>query len=331
MEDVGGSVRAEAAEHGFALDADQEAALEVLAGLATGGAGGAYLWGPPGRGKTWLVDAVLRVAPTDDVLRLHAVELYARLHAATGQEQAVSTSGAWSRALRRVLSGVRLLVVDDLQLTDSDDAWIAEAVLGQVPAVVVTSNTAVDHLHDSPLHGAHAEGLRRVLRERAVDLPFRGPVDHRTAGPAADRPAFSSGAFLSPGSGLRLADLGLVPPTAADRTVLTVGGRPLPALQAGDDVVWLGFDALCRQPTGVGDHLELASRFRTWVVAGVPVLQDVPADPLARLLSVVDVAHDADVRLVLVARQPRAGTVPDDVDLPGWPRLVSRLRLLREA
>lgn len=325
MAGVDEAVRAEAATHGFALEPDQEAALPVLARLATGGEGGAYLWGPPGRGKSWLVDAVLRAAPADGVLRLHAVELYARLHAATGQEQRRDPSGSWARAVAAVLDGVRLLVVDDLQLVDGDDASIAHHVLEQVPAAVVTSNSEVDALHDG-----QPAGLRRLLRARLVDLPFTGPVDHRSESSAADRPRFSRGAFLSPGGSLRLSDLGLLPPTAADRVVLTVGGRPLPALRVEDDVVWLGFDALCRRPTGVGDHLELARLFRTWVVAGVPDLRGCPPDPLARLLSVVDVAHDADVRLVLVARQPRAATVPDDVDLPGWPRLVSRLRLLQE-
>lgn len=48
----------------------------------------------------------------------------------------------------------------------------------------------------------------------------------------------------------------------------------------------------------------------------------------ARFLTAVDVAHDQDVRLVLVARQGFSETTgPPDL-LPDSPRLLSRLSLL---
>lgn len=327
-------VRADAAAHGFALDPAQEAALPVLAGLATGAGGGAYLWGAPGRGKTWLVDAVLRAAAPRGLLRAHFHDLYAALHAATGRRYArQQVTGAWEAAVAQVLDGVQLLVLDELHLSDSDDVWIAERVLRRVldggGALVVTSNHAVDALHQHPLWAAHADGLRALLHARAVPLPFDGAVDHRADGPAADRPAFSSGALLAPGGALRLADLGLTAPSAPDRVVLVVGGRELPALAAGPAALWLRFGDLCDRPTSAADAAELAGRWRTWVLAGVPVLAGCSPDVRARFLTVVDVAHDRDVRLVLVARQGLEETAgPPDL-LPDWPRLLSRLALLR--
>ena len=65
--------------------------------------------------------------------------------------------------MAQVLEGVRLLVLDELHLSDSDDVWIAERVLWRVldrgGALVVTSH-AVGGLHRHPLWAAHADGLR---------------------------------------------------------------------------------------------------------------------------------------------------------------------------
>ena len=77
------------------------------------------------------------------------------------------------------------------------------------------------------------------------------------------------------------------------------------------------------------DGAELARRFRTLVLPGAPVLAGCPPDVRARFLVAVDAAHDLDVRLVLVARQGLTETAgPGDL-LPDWPRLLSRLSLLR--
>ncbi len=193
----------------------------------------------------------------------------------------------------------------------------------------VTSNHAVDGLHRHPLSAHHADGLRALLHERLEGIAFDGGRDHREdPGAGTDRPRYRSGAFLCPGTSLSLDGLGLARPGPADRVVLQVGGRPLPVVSAGHGVVWLPFRSLCEGPTSAADCLELAGRYPTWVLTGVPPLSGCLPDVRARLLAAVDVAHDRDVRLVVVARQGLAETVgPDDL-LPDWPRLVSRLRLL---
>ncbi|MCW2778948.1 MAG: putative ATPase, partial [Frankiales bacterium] len=281
-------VRADAAEHGFALDPAQETALPLLVRGVRGGRRGVYLHGPPGRGKTWLVDAVLRAVQPDGVLRVHAHDLSARLQAATGRSYASgATAGSWSRAVGEVLAGVRLLVLDELALHDSDDVWMAERVLGDVPSFVITSNHAVADLHRDPRHAHHADRLRELLATRADVVACDGGVDHRAGAAAADRPRFSSGGFLGPGERLDL----VRPPASGP---LVVGGRELPVLGASEDAVWVGFRDLCERPTSAADYAELAAR-PTWVVVGVPVLTACHPDVQARFLALVDVAHDRDV------------------------------------
>lgn len=359
--DVTQSVREFAAAQGFDLDPAQEAALPAVSRAVTGGHG-AYLWGPPGRGKTWLADAALatvlpgedrRTSPDADtrtstststgtsaarvgspgsgltkaphVLRTHLAELQARLHAATAD------GAGWDVAVARVLGGVGLLVLDELDVHDSDDAWMAERLLRAVQrgggSLLVTSNVPPEGLHDSPEQHHHAAGLIALLEQATEVLPLDGGIDHRgDAAAGQDRPGWTSGAFVHPVDDAALRRRGLVHPTASDRAVLTVGGRPLAAAVTGDGVLWLSFRTVCAGPTAAADHLELADRFRTWVLAGVPMLDGCTADARARFVTLVDVACDRDVRLVLLARAPLQETVGG---LPPGSRTASRLSLLR--
>ena len=89
----------------------------------------------------------------------------------------------------------------------------------------------------------------------------------------------------------------------------------------------MGFRALCDRPTAASDSAELAVRSGTWVLVGVPHLAGCVPDVLARSRLVVDVAHDRDVRLVLLTHQDVRETLagPLAVDLA---RALSRLALL---
>lgn len=270
-------------------------------------------------------------------MRVHAYDLAARLQAGTGRH--LAGGGAFSRAVDDEVRGVRLLVLDELHVHDSDDGWLLEALLRRLHAaggsLVATSNTPVDGLHRAPLTAHHADGLRALLATTTTSFAFDGPRDHRGPGAPGDRPRFTSGAFLPPGSGPALAGLGLSRPGPQDRREVVAGGRGLPVLGAVDGVVRAGFTALCERPVAPGDLAELAEGFPAWVVAGVPPLAGCVPDARARFVALVDVAHDRDVRLVLVARQGFAATV-EGVDAGegpgttrGWERTASRLCLLQ--
>jgi len=68
------AVRTSASQQGFRLNSAQERSLILLSERVTQGPGdgGVYLWGPAGRGKTWLVDAVLDAAQAADLENVRA-------------------------------------------------------------------------------------------------------------------------------------------------------------------------------------------------------------------------------------------------------------------
>lgn len=154
-----------------------------------------------------------------------------------------------------------------------------------------------------------------------------GPVDHRSLGHGGARPGWSSGAWIVPGSPAQLTALGLAAPSPADRRQLRVGGHPLWAMAAIEDVVHLHFTELCEAPTSTGDLLELTDRYRTLVLAGVPALSGVSEDARRRFANLVDVCWDRDIRLVVTAAAPAHTAL--DAAVTDHDRMASRLSLLQ--
>ncbi len=98
------AVEAAAAREGFALDPDQSALLDRLARLGDELAGarrrpvrGLYVWGPAGRGKSWLAGAFFAAVaaglPAGAAKRVHVYDLFRALHAAIHAQRVSALAG----------------------------------------------------------------------------------------------------------------------------------------------------------------------------------------------------------------------------------------------
>jgi cell division protein ZapE len=322
------------------LDAEQEPAADALARLGAQRSDrscwrwprratqGVYLHGPVGRGKTWLVDALLAQLPAEGVLRMHAFEAARRLHREVARR--AGTPNATEAAMQTLLDGVRLVFLDELHAHDPGDAMLlsrlVRAMRQRRTVLVATSNYSPQGLLPDPRYHHLVLPLVAVLEQQCDVIQVAGPVDHRRLGHGGGRPGWSSGGWATPGSASQLAALGLPMPEVGDRVRLHVGGHPLWAMAADSQRVHLDFAELCQGRTAVGDMLELADRYATVVIAGVPRMSAVDPDARRRFADLIDVLWDRDVRLVVLA----GGTPADvlDSDITDGARTASRLSLL---
>lgn len=340
--DVVAAVERRAAAGGFALDGAQQAALPVLGRLLGGGrpraaqVAGAYLWGDVGRGKTWLVDAAVAGLPRDHVLRVHLHELFRRLHVALGRHR--GRPGGMTAAVGDLLAGRRVVVLDELHLHDVGNAMLLGPVLRELVrsrvVLLATSNYAPEQLLADPLHHHLVEPVVALVRAHLHVLEVDGGTDHRTARPTVVQAApgqgggFTAGAWLVGDGVAYLAAHGLELP-AGTAAQLPLGSRSVPALGSDGDTVWFGFDALCGGLLSAADYLELAGRFTTWVLDGVPPLGRAPEAARQRFVSLVDVLCDRDRRLVLVGAPGPEELFAGEGQPPDAARTASRLALLR--
>ncbi|MFD4654451.1 cell division protein ZapE [Kitasatospora sp. NPDC058444] len=331
-----------AQQHGFTLSPAQHAAVERLGRLAGELARPGwrlrrpprhlYLWGPVGRGKSWLVDTFLDGLATPHKRRLHFHDFFGRLHEGVAHHDAAAHPGAAvDHAVDELLDGCRILVFDEFHAHDAGDAMLVarlfHTLLDRRITLVTTSNYPPAGLMPDPLYHHLFEPTIALIEERMDVLDVSGPVDfRREPRPQGLGPRFATGALLRPG---QEAAAGLTPPGPGEAAPVTAHHRGLTARAVRSDLVWFGFDELCEGRTAPPDYLALAERFRTLVLADVPALVDATGDARQRFANLVDVCCDRDVRLVLIGADPMAGLTPGSPIQRDLDRTASRLALLR--
>jgi cell division protein ZapE len=89
--------------------------------------------------------------------------------------------------------------------------------------------------------------------------------------------------------------------TAAQDPVLNIEHREIHAIAKAGSIVWFDFATICGGPRSQNDYLELANRFHTVIVSGVPQMGPRQASEARRFTWLVDVFYDHKVKLILSA------------------------------
>jgi cell division protein ZapE len=321
-DDVAQWIRHHAEEHGFALDAAQTAALprferlyEDLVGLERLDAPlirllarkrvvrGLYLWGGVGRGKSFLMDSFFNCAPTARKRRIHFHRFMQQVHrglaALQGQAEPLAALA------RDTARETRLLCLDEFHITDITDAMLMrrllEGLFEQGVVLVTTSNFAPDALYEHGLQrGQFLPAIELIKRHLDVVNVDNG-TDYRL------RELEKAGVYHTEADAdarLEQAFIGVARHESAEGDALEIEGRPVRVRRHARGVAWFDFAELCDGPRGKPDYIELARRYHTVLMSGVPRFGPPDADRLRRFVWLVDEFYDRRVKLILAAAAP---------------------------
>lgn len=232
---------------------------------------GVYLWGPVGRGKTWLMDqfhASLGVPARRQHFHHFMRWVHRRLFQLTGTADPLP-------ALARELAGeVRVLCFDELFVSDIGDAMLLgpllQALFQQEVTVVATSNQPPQQLYADGFNRQRflpaIAAVERHMQVVAVD----GGTDHRLHPGAlrqrywiaqADRPSALGTVFAQLSSGLPISN-----------APVDIGQRHVGALRHSPAALWCRYADLCQQPLSAFDFIALCDRFPAILLGEVPCL-----------------------------------------------------------
>jgi cell division protein ZapE len=278
---------------------------------------GIYLWGPVGRGKTFLCDLLLAALPsrrpreddrgakTGGQRRVHFHRFMQDVHAALR-----SLEGR-ADPLEEVASGIalasRVLVLDEFIVGDIGDAMILgnllRALFARGVVLVTTSNTAPADLYKDGLQRERFLPAIALIERHCAIVPLASPHDWRLRA-LRRAPMY----YTPPGADAERAMRAIFQRVAHGRArpdvLLDVEDRPVPARLEADGAVWFDFDALCEGPRGVADYIELARAYHTILVSNVPQFTPSTEAAARRFIELVDEVYDRGVNLVLSAAAP---------------------------
>ncbi|WP_275553584.1 cell division protein ZapE [Mixta sp. Marseille-Q2659] len=284
---------------------------------------GLYIWGEPGRGKSFIADAFFHWAPLAKKKRVHFHAFFRELH------QLIARGGSVNQAILTAIGDCQLLCFDEFHLHDIGDAMLIKPLLELLfqrgVLLIATSNHPPEDLLANPLYHQRFVSSIALIRQQMEVIALAGEKDYRTLSHEEHGP-FSTGGLLLNGDQALRQRLGL-PQSAPAPLALQVGYRTLQTLSPAQDFLHFSFSALCEAPTAVMDYLQLCDRYPQWLIEEVPELARVSPAVQQRFINVIDVLYDRQCRLFLTAHSPLP-RLTRGVELEDIQRTFSRLSLL---
>ena len=338
-------LRDAAREHGFALDAAQEGVAAVFERLDVElraaernrsglmrwlrhptAVKGVYLWGPVGRGKSFLMDAFFRLVRIERKRRIHfhrfMQEVHRRLRSLQGQPDPLRV------VARDTARQVRLLCLDELHVGDIGDAMLMRGLLEGLfdlgTVLLTTSNQHPDELYLHGLQRAQFVPAIALLKQHLEVIELEGDSDYRL------RTLEKAGVYHFPlgeaaEAAQKAAFLGVAGEPGESDVELEIDGRSILARHTGPGTAWFGFAELCDEPRGTADYIELARRYHTVLISGVPKFRASMTESLRRFTWLVDEFYDRRVKLILSADAPVEALYQGVDSRPDIARTRSRL------
>ncbi|WP_061237729.1 cell division protein ZapE [Ectopseudomonas composti] len=264
---------------GFVVDAAQRRSVEALQQCFEAvhrgeRPPGVYLWGPVGRGKTWLMDSfynALRVPARRQHFHHFMQWVHQRQFQLTGNADPL-------RLLAEELGReVRVLCFDELFVTDIGDAML----LGRLLSLVVEQNVVLVATSNQPPDQLYADGYNRerflpaiaALEAHMQVVAVDGEQDHRLH-PGAEvqrywvqQPQALGELFAHLSEGLPVS-----------RETFELNHRRVATLGHSPAALWCRFSDVCEQPLAAPEFIELCERFPAILLEQVPRLGGAPRE-----------------------------------------------------
>ena len=292
---------------------------------------GVYMVGGVGRGKSFLMDCFFRSVPLTRKTRLHFHEFMREVHREL--QELKGTADPLDELGRRIARRFRLICFDEFHVSDVTDAMILHRLLVALFAnrvsIVTTSNFAPDDLYPNGLHRDRILPAIELLKEKLQVINVDAGIDYRRL--TLQTVATYHHPLGAQAESAMLAAFEQVAEARDEDPVLRIEHRELRALRRAGGVVWFDFRTLCGGPRSQNDYLELASRFHTVLLSGVPQMPPRLASEARRFTLLIDVLYDRRVKLIVSAEVPADQLYTEGPLAHEFPRMVSRLQEMQSA
>ncbi|PID36439.1 MAG: cell division protein ZapE [Rhodobacterales bacterium] len=265
---------------------------------------GLYLWGGVGRGKSMLMDLFVGNLAIEGKRRVHFHAFMQEVHAGMHAARQNGNQDALAPVADKMIKGLRLLALDEMQITDITDAMIVGRLFQMLfdagVVIVTTSNRVPDDLYKDGLNRQLFLPFIALIKEQLVVHELVSPTDYRQ-----NRLAGAQVYFCPDDAAARSAmDVmwrDLIGQAVPEPMVITVKGREITLREAAAGAARTSFFDLCAALLGPADYLAIAGSVRVLFLEGIPALSRQNFNEAKRFVTLIDALYEANVRLIATA------------------------------
>ena len=262
---------------------------------------GVYLWGGVGRGKSFLIDSLYSVVPVVRKTRVHFHEFMRDVHRQLDELKGVADP--LDEVAKQIARKYRLICFDEFHVSDIADAMILYNLLSALFAngvsFIMTSNYQPELLYPEGLHRDRMLPTIALLNKELDVLNVDTGVDYRKRA-LEQVDSYYTPLNAASDAALRAA-YAKIAETADEDPRVRIESREIRALRRAGSIIWFDFATLCGGPRSQNDYLEIASRFHTVVLSGIPAMSAGMSSEARRFTWLIDVFYDHKVKLLMSA------------------------------
>lgn len=265
---------------------------------------GAYLYGPVGVGKTYLVDLFYQYVPIKLKARFHfhqfMQQVDAQLRLLQGQKDPLRQIAA------NLAKTTKLLCFDEFLVDDVGDAMILaelfRALFNAGIVLVASSNTAPDDLYLNGLQRERFLPVIDLIKTHCQVLKLCEFCDYRLGRAPLEQ------AYVYPlnqeADHILTKEFASIARNVQENGEISIQNRSIPYVKCAEQSIWFNFDDICNSPRSQLDYLEIADRFNTVFVSNIPILTSNHTLQVVLLINFIDVMYDRGIQLVVSAEVP---------------------------
>ena len=257
--------------------------------------GNLYLYGPVGRGKTMLLEAINDCYFSNSG-KFHFVEFMQLVHKKLSDFS--GNSDPLLMVVKSLSKDYKIIFLDEFQIEDIADAMIIgtliESLTNKGTRLMITSNSHPDDLYKNGLQRAKFIKTINFINDNFFIHHLIGAEDYRLReiahfdSSANDRNSDKSVRdFLQRTFNSEIINI----------TEFTVSNRAFDCLGCSDKILWLSFDDFFSSPCASKDFIEIVKTFEWVFINNFHSCTDDHLDKLRRFISFIDIAYQEKQKL----------------------------------
>ena len=259
--------------------------------------GNIYLWGPVGRGKTILLQAIQDCYFSNSV-QFHFIEFMQLVHNKLANFS--GTSDPLVKVVKHLSNEHKIIFIDEFQIEDIADAMIIGNIIESLSnlgtRLLISSNSDPDNLYKDGLQRAKFLQTINFINKSFFIHELSGSEDYRLREIAKFDSSAEDRNCDESVKGFLLRTFGK---DISNHTEFFINTRKFNCLGCSERVLWISFDDFFSSPCGSKDFIQIVKTFEWVFINNFHICSDDHIDKVRRFISFIDIAYQEKQKIKL--------------------------------